>query len=150
MSFFNSMNISASGLTAQRARMDIHAQNLANADTTRTAEGGPYMRRVVVFEERHDRAEQSFNAIFNRAMGRQPGGQGVRIHSIITDDAPGPQVFDPGHPDADANGFVSRPNVNIINEMVNMISASRSYEANITSMNITRAMMNRTLEISGR
>ncbi|MDR2182782.1 MAG: flagellar basal body rod protein FlgC [Clostridiales bacterium] len=149
MSFFNSMNVAASGLTAQRARMDVHAQNLANIDTTRTPEGGPYQRRVVVFEERRESA-QSFAAIFDRIMQRRPGGSGVRVHSIVTDETPGPMVYDPGHPDANAQGYVLRPNVNVIGEMVNMISASRSYEANITSINITRAMMNRTLEMSGR
>ncbi|MCL2572958.1 MAG: flagellar basal body rod protein FlgC [Defluviitaleaceae bacterium] len=150
MSFFNSMNVAASGLTAQRARMDVHAQNLANIDTTRTAEGGPYQRRVVVFEERREGAN-SFSDIFDRVMQRRPdGGGGVRVHSIVTDDTPGPRVFDPGHPDADAEGYLMRPNVNVIGEMVNMISASRSYEANITSISISRNMMQRTLEISSR
>ena len=149
MSFFNTMNISASGLTAQRTRMDVLAQNIANVDTTRTAEGGPFMRRTVIFEERQPGA-QSFSAIFNRAMNRAPGGTGVRVHSIVEDQTPGPRVFDPGHPDADAEGYLTRPNVNIVSEMVNMISATRSYEANITAINATRSMMNRTLEISGR
>ena len=169
MSFFNSMNVAASGLTAQRARMDVHAQNLANIDTTRTAEGGPYQRRVAVFEERREnmnsfaamfdrlvRGQQGiqsavgFDAAFNRLSGRPQEGRGVRVHSIVTDETPGPRVHDPGHPDADAEGYVMRPNVNVVGEMVNMISASRSYEANITSINITRGMMNRTLEMSGR
>jgi len=169
MSFFNSMNVAASGLTAQRARMDVHAQNLANIDTTRTADGGPYQRRVVVFEESREstnsfaamfdrlvRGQQAipnavgFEAAFDRISGRRQDGTGVRVHSITTDETPGPMVHDPGHPDANAQGYVLRPNVNVIGEMVNMISASRSYEANITSMNITRAMMNRTLELSGR
>ena len=149
MSFFNSMNVSASGLTAQRARMDIHAQNLANIDTTRTAEGGPYQRRVVVFEERREGAN-SFSTIFDRVMRRQPSGEGVRVHSIVTDETPGPMVYDPGHPDANEQGYLLRPNVNVVGEMVNMISASRSYEANITSINVTRTMMNKTLEISSR
>lgn len=149
MSFFNSMNVSASGLTAQRTRMDILASNLANIDTTRTPEGGPFRRRTVIFEEMQPQG-QSFASFFNRAVGQAPAGRGVRIHSIVEDPTPGPRVFDPGHPDADAEGYVMRPNVNIITEMVNMISASRSYEANITSINVTRAMMNRTLEISGR
>ena len=150
MSFFNSMNVSASGLTAQRARMDVHAQNLANIDTTRTADGGPYQRRVVVFEERQEGAN-SFPAIFDRVMRRNlAGGNGVRVHSIVTDETPGPMVHDPGHPDANEQGYVLRPNVNVIGEMVNMISASRSYEANITSINITRGMMQRTLDMASR
>jgi len=149
MSFFGTMNISASGLTAQRTRMDTLAQNLANVDTTRTAEGGPYVRRTVIFEERQQ-GNQSFFSIFNRALGNQSGGRGVRVHSIVEDPTPGPRMYDPGHPDADAEGYVTRPNVNIVSEMVNMISATRSYEANITAINATRAMMNRTLEISSR
>ena len=169
MSFFNSMNIAASGLTAQRARMDIHAQNLANIDTTRTAEGGPYQRRVAVFEESRESTHSfaamfdrlvrgqraipvavGFEAAFDRISGRRQDGNGVRVHSIVTDPTPGPMVYDPGHPDANEQGYVLRPNVNVVGEMVNMISASRSYEANITSMNITRGMMTRTLEMSGR
>jgi len=150
MSFFNTMNISASGLTAQRMRMDVLASNLANVDTTRTAEGGPFRRRTVVFEERQ-LGSQSFFDVFNQTLRQQaPGGRGVRVHSIVEDQTDGPRVFDPGHPDADAEGYVMRPNVNVVAEMVNMISASRAYEANITAINVTRAMMNRTLEISGR
>jgi len=169
MSFFNSMNVAASGLTAQRARMDVHAQNLANIDTTRTAEGGPYQRRVVVFEERQEstnsfaamfdrlvRGQQAiqsavgFEAGFNRLSNRPHEGVGVRVHSIVTDETPGPMVYDPGHPDANEQGYLLRPNVNVVGEMVNMIAASRSYEANITSMSISRNMMQRTLEISSR
>ena len=150
MSFFNTMNIAASGLTAQRARMDIHAQNLANVDTTRSAEGGPYQRRVVIFEERGAQ-NRTFSDFIDAAMGRSlPQNQGVRVRSIFTDETPGPLVFDPGHPDAGPDGYLQRPNVNTVAEMVNMISASRSYEANITTINVTRAMMNRTLEISSR
>ena len=151
MSFFNSMNISASGLTAQRMRMDILSSNLANVETTRTPDGGPFRRRAVIFEERQPGGRSNFAAIFDRVMGRTPArGTGVRVHSIVEDPTPGPRVFDPGHPDADADGYLERPNVNIVAEMTNMISASRAYEANITAINATRAMMNRTLELSGR
>jgi len=149
MGFFNTMNISASGLAAQRTRMDTLASNLANVETTRTAEGGPFRRRTVIFEERQPN-RQSFSAIFNRAMGQTPAGSGVRVHSIVEDETPGPLVFDPGHPDANADGYVERPNVNVVAEMVNMISASRSYEANITAINVTRSMMSRVLDIAGR
>jgi len=152
MSFFNSMNVSASGLTAQRMRMDILSSNLANVETTRTPDGGPFRRRTVIFEERQPGGRSgSFAAMFDRVMGRVPArGTGVRVHSIVEDPTPGPRVFDPGHPDADAYGYVERPNVNIVAEMTNMISASRAYEANITAMNVTRAMINRTMEIAGR
>ncbi|MCL2854288.1 MAG: flagellar basal body rod protein FlgC [Defluviitaleaceae bacterium] len=186
MSFFNSMNISATGLSAQRTRMDIHAQNLANVDTTRTADGGPYRRRAVIFEERAETLGATFAGALSRAIGQtvrgggrggslstsfhgainrtfsgtglpfrgieggHAGGSGVRVHSIQEDDSPGPRVYDPGHPDADVYGYVERPNVNTISEMVNMISATRSYEANITAMNMAQAMMQRTLEMAGR
>jgi flagellar basal-body rod protein FlgC len=157
MSFFGTMNISATGLSVQRARMDVHAQNLANVDTTRTPDGGPYRRRAVVVEERGRLTggmggNSSFAAIFNNALGRRSsgGGGGVRVHSIREDDTVGPRIYDPGHPDADASGYVERPNVNVVAEMVNMISATRSYEANITAMQSVQSMMQRTLDISGR
>lgn len=151
MSLFNAMNVSASGLTAQRMRMDIISQNLANVDTTRGPDG-PFRRRAVVFQE--ITPESSFSTILRNRLGinraNMPLSAGVRVHSIIEDDSPGPLVFDPSHPDANADGYVERPNVNSIIEMVNMISAHRSYEANITAMNTTRAMINRTLELAGR
>ncbi|MCL2171379.1 MAG: flagellar basal body rod protein FlgC [Defluviitaleaceae bacterium] len=182
MSFFNSFNTAASGLTAQGVRMDVIQQNIANIETTRTAAGGPYQRQAVIFEERG--AEfGGFRGIFNEILrppsitqtplGERPpirlgltpiGGRnvqtmggvpfeassGVRVRNIISDPTPGPRSFDPTHPDADEYGYVNRPNVNIVAEMTNMISASRSYEANMTSINVTRAMINRTLELSGR
>jgi flagellar basal-body rod protein FlgC len=149
--FFSTLSISATGLSAQRTRMDIHAQNLANVDTTRTAEGGPYRRRAVIFEERSPNpAGNSFADVFRNMVLRQSGGGGVRVHSIMEDPSDGPRVYEPGHPDADADGYVMRPNVNVIAEMVNMISASRSYEANMTAWSTTQSMMQRTLEIGGR
>ena len=148
---FSTLSISATGLSAQRTRMDIHAQNLANVDTTRTAEGGPYRRRAVIFEERAPGAQNnSFAAMLRNSILRGSGGGGVRVHSIMEDPSDGPKTYDPGHPDADADGYVLRPNVNVIAEMVNMISASRSYEANMTAWSVTQSMMNRTLEMSGR
>lgn len=148
MSFFGSMNISATGLTAQRLRMDLISENIANANTTRTAGGGPFMRRTVVFEPS---AQASFGAVLSGVMGGAAmsgsGGRGVRVSRITTDQTPGPRVYDSAHPDADDDGYVQMPNVNIVMEMVNMISASRSYEANITAMNITRGMINRTMEL---
>ena len=169
MSFFNTMNTSASGLTAQRMRMDIISQNIANATTTQTAEGGPYRRQAVIFEpvpnqnfadqldqalERNQLSEgrQSFarvNDIVERAQGGGSGSTpgGVRVSHIATDPSDGPLVYDPGHPHADEDGYVRLPNVNIIYEMVNMMSASRSYEANMTAITTTRAMIQRTLDI---
>ena len=145
MSFFNSFNIAASGLSAQRLRMDIIAENIANANTTRTGEGGPFRRRTVIMQPA---APPQFSTELHNAFGAQQQlSGGVRVSRIATDPTQGPLVYDPGHPDANPEGYVQMPNVNIIMEMVNMISASRSYEANITAMNVTRGMISRTMEI---
>lgn len=146
MSFFDSLNVSASALTAQRLRMDVLSENIANVDTTRGNDGQPYKRKIVMFQERSD--DRPFTAFFNNAMNKSVAGRGVRATRIIEDDRPGSKVYEPSHPDADEDGYVEKPNVNVVEEMVNMISASRSYEANVTSMNITKAMMAKTLEIS--
>jgi len=150
MSFFHSMNVSASGLTAQRLRMDTIAENIANVNTTRTADGGPYRRKTVLFEEIRD--DNPFSQVFNSIFGTAgsvpaPQGMGVRVSRIVEDESPGLLKYDPTHPDADAYGYVRMPNVNIVEEMVNMIAASRSYEANITAMGVSRTMTQRTLEI---
>lgn len=148
MAFFEAMNVSATGLTAQRLRIDVISQNLANINTTRTFGGGPYQRRTVLFQEIQ---ESPFSMLFpGRAEGgqnRAGQGMGVRVANVVRDPSPGPLVFDPSHPDANADGYVRMPNVNIVEEMVNMIAASRSYEANITAINTSKAMMTRTLEI---
>ena len=150
MSFFNTMNISASGLTAQRLRMDIISENIANVNTTRTADGGPYKRKTVLFEEIRD--NDPFSLVFSNIFGNginvpAPQGMGVRVTDIVEDESPGHLIHDPTHPDADENGYVRMPNINIVEEMVNMIAASRSYEANITAMSTSRNMTQRTLEI---
>jgi flagellar basal-body rod protein FlgC len=150
MSFFNTMNISATGLTAQRLRMDVIAENIANVNTTRTADGGPYQRKTVVFEEIRD--NDPFSLVFTNIFGNggsvpAPQGMGVRVVGVVEDDSPGLLRYDPSHPDADEEGYVRLPNVNIVEEMVNMIVASRSYEANITAMGVARTMTQRTLEI---
>ncbi|MCL1884806.1 MAG: flagellar basal body rod protein FlgC [Defluviitaleaceae bacterium] len=150
MSFFNTMNISATGLTAQRLRMDIIAENIANVNTTRTADGGPYRRKTVLFEEM--RNNDPFSNIFSGMFGGgssipAPLGMGVRVVGIVEDESPGLLTYDPTHPDADELGYVRMPNVNIVEEMVNMIAATRSYEANITAMGTARTMIQRTLEI---
>jgi len=148
MSLFNSMNISASGLTAQRLRMDVISQNIANVGTTRTVDGTPYRRQTVILEEMTP-STTSFSSHFSDAMsGTSSASGGVRVSHIQTDFRRGDLVYDPGHPHANENGYVEMPNVNIVEEMVNMISASRSYEANITAIGVTRAMINKTLEIS--
>jgi len=149
MSFFNSFNTSASALTANRVRMDVIAQNVANASTTRTADGGPYRRKTVLFEEIRD--PMGFSSIFERSLNSanrtQGQGNGVRVARIVEDHRPGFLVHDPTHPDANEDGYVRMPNVNIVEEMVNMISASRTYEANITAMTSFRGMVQRTLDI---
>ena len=151
MGFFNSMNVSASGLTAQRLRMDVISENIANVNTTRTLDGGPFRRKTVLFEEIR---ETPFTAMLRGASLRGAAessgtgrGAGVKVSNIVHDNTPGPLVFDPSHPDANEDGFVRMPNVNIVEEMINMISATRSYEANITAINNTKAMLSRTLEI---
>lgn len=145
MGFLDSMNVSASGLTAQQVRMDIISQNIANVDTTRTENGTPYKRKIALFQERADGT--SFSSRLGTAMGSAKSGNGVRVSKIVEDEREGAKVYEPSHPDADADGYITKPNVNIVEEMVNMISASRSYEANITAMNATKAMVNKTLEI---
>ena len=145
MSFFSSLDISSTALTAQRLRMDVISQNIANIDTTRTADGSPYKRKTVLFEEIGDRS--SFASVFKSAMNSE-AGYGVRVSKIFEDDRPGPMSYDPTHPDADENGYITKPNVNIVEEMVNMISASRSYEANVTAIGNTKTMISKTLEIS--
>ena len=145
MSFFDAMDINATGLTAQRLRMDVISENIANVSTTRTAQGGPYKRKTVVFQEIKDGSP--FAEVLKDSVRRVNQGYGVRVHQIVEDEFPGPLQYDPSHPDADAEGYVRMPNINIVEEMVNMISASRSYEANVTAMNSTKAMINKTLEL---
>lgn len=149
MRFLNSMDISASGLTAQRLRMDTIANNMANVETTRTENGqGPYRRQVVVFEASKVSDTKSFNAILKDKVSAT--GQGVRvkeIRSLNDNEAPFRKVYDPSHPDADINGYVNYPNVNVVEEMINMISATRSYEANAKVIEATKGMAIRALEI---
>ncbi len=143
MSFFNSMNVSATGLTAQRLRMDTISQNIANVNTTKTKEGGPYRRKVLLFEEQ---TNLNFEHILNGTMENYQG-TGVKVSKIIEDTKPLKRVYDPSHPEADDDGYVLMPNVDTVEEMVNMISASRSYEANVTAMNATKSMALKALEI---
>ncbi|HHW56541.1 MAG TPA: flagellar basal body rod protein FlgC [Clostridia bacterium] len=144
MNLFSSMDISASGLTAERVRMDIISQNIANANTTRTIQGGPYRRKLVTLKEVQP---DSFKSILDKVKGKYTG-KGVEVVQILEDDqTPLRKVYDPGHPDADENGYVDYPNVNIVSEMVDMISATRAYEANVTAFNASKAMFQKSLEI---
>ncbi len=137
MDFFTSMEVSASGLAAQRTRMNVASSNLANVSTTQTPEGGPYRRKEV--------------AMVARAMGASgpfaDAVRGVEVTGIVEDASEPRLEYDPGHPDADADGYVELPNVNVVREMVDMITASRAYEAGITAMNTAVSMAERALSI---
>lgn len=149
MSMFMGIDTAASGLTAERLRMDVISNNIANANTTRTENGTAYHRRFVVFSPR-DRQPESFEQTLLKATsGKKTVGEGVRAVAIMEDPQQGPLVYEPGHPDANAEGYVEKPNVNIVTEMVDMITAHRAYEANTTTINAAKAMFNKALEISG-
>jgi len=145
MGYFSSLDISASGLTAQRLRMDTISQNIANVGTTRTEKGTPYRRRLVVFEERS--LPGPFADYLSQDSRERFTGNGVRVARIIEDSSPLRRVYDPGHPDADKDGYVMMPNVDVVTEMVNMISATRAYEANVTSITATKSMAQKALDI---
>ncbi|MBR2180234.1 MAG: flagellar basal body rod protein FlgC [Selenomonadaceae bacterium] len=150
MGMFTGIDAAASGLTAERLRMDVISNNIANANTTRTEQGGAYHRRYVVFMPREKEIE-SFEDMLQQAMGyKRSTGEGVRAVGIIEDDQQGPLVYDPSHPDANEEGYVEKPNVNIVSEMVDMITAHRAYEANTTAINAAKSMAMKALEISGR
>ena len=133
MGMFDALSISSTGMSAERLRMDVIAENLANAETTRTPQGGPYQRQEVVLEQ----ASPSFGEVLG----------GVRVAGIVNDTSPPRRVYDPGHPDADKQGYVTLPNVNPVNEMVDLITAQRGYEANVTAMSAAKQMFTKTLDV---
>lgn len=143
MSFLKSLDISASGLTAQKFRMDIISQNIANAQTTRTEEGGPYRRKAVVLASRETR--ETFKDALDGAVKAGPAG--VRVKTIAEDPSPFVPVYDPSHPDADSDVYVMLPNVNTAQEIIDMLAASRAYESNVTALNSIKAMALKALEI---
>ncbi len=143
MSFQNSLRISAAGMAAQRQRLNVIASNLANLQTTRTPEGGPYKRKDVVFQAKPLIENQ--DDLSNDSDRQEP--LSVEMVRVITDNRPPIMKYQPEHPDADAQGYVAYPNVNAIEEMVNMMSATRSYEANLTMMKTAKDMVNKTVEI---
>lgn len=153
MSFWNSLRIASSALSAQRLRLDIISNNIANAETTRTAEGGPYQRQDVVFSPQgaNPLTPTFLNVLRNFRGGNAAlpvqGVAGVRVNAIVTDNTPGPRVYDPTHPDADTDGYVSYPNVNLVVEMTNMLSATRSYEAGLAVVDASKRMAQKALEI---
>jgi flagellar basal-body rod protein FlgC len=146
MSMFGGLEISASALTAQRLRMNVTAENLANAQTTKTADGTPYRRKEVVLEAV---SRGGFGAQLSQAMGGGSGVApgGVQAKAIADDPTNGKLVYDPGHPDADEQGYVRMPNVDTVTEMVDLIDAQRAYEANVTAMSASKQMFAKTLEI---
>jgi flagellar basal-body rod protein FlgC len=183
---FNSIEISASGLSAERLRMDVTANNIANVETTRTPDGGPYRRQMVVFEPRGGEetpfqlptalqgfladasdgpgapdsgADSGFGPDALSGFGSGPSldlggnfsqGQGVRVVGVVSDPSPPHMVYEPGHPDADANGYVAMPNISTVNEMVDMMSAQRAYEANIAAIDSAKSMFQQAISIVGQ
>lgn len=148
MGLLNGLNISASGLTAQSLRMDTISQNIANVNTTRDENGKPYRRKTVVFEEKGTDAFGAALQFSTASRATELKGNGVKVTSIVEDHVTAmTKVFDPSHPDADEDGYVTYPNVNTVTEMTNLIDATRSYEANVTAFNATKNMLLKGLEM---
>ena len=143
MDFFDAMNTSSAALSAQRLRMNLISGNLANVNTTRTSQGGPYRRKEAVF------AAQPLNQSFKRILADRQNNTlaSVKVARVIEDRNPPVMKYDPQHPDADAKGYVAMPNINLMEEMVNMISATRGYEANVTALKAAKEMALKALEI---
>ena len=143
MGLFDAISIAGSGLTAERIRMDVTAENLANADTTKTASGEPYRRQEVVL------AQVGSGGFSNQLGGAMAQGQeaqgGVKVSGIVSDNTPDQQVYDPGSPEANAQGYVKLPNVSTVTEMVDLISESRSYQSDVTAMQTAKSMFTATL-----
>jgi len=143
MDFFDAMHASSSGLSAQRLRMNLISGNLANVNTTRTRGGGPYRRKEAVFAARP--LEESFKKILSNRLNRQLSI--VKVDRVLEDSNQPVMKYDPQHPDADEKGYVAMPNINVMEEMVNMISATRGYEANVTALKAAKNMASTALEI---
>lgn len=150
MGMFHSMNVTASALTAQRLRMDVIASNMANADSTRgkvvDGQWQPYRRKEVVMQQQG----QTFSSMFQTAVNNRSAGStgsGVKVSRIIEDETPFKMVYDPEHPDANEEGYVQLPNVDPLKEMVDLVSSTRSYEANVTVLNASKSMLMKALEI---
>lgn len=142
MQLFKAMQISASGLSAERLRMDTIASNIANSSTTRTENGGPYRRKIAVFQENLD------EAMDRHANGVSFNGNGIKAVKIVEDTkTPFKRVYDPSNPDAGADGYVEMPNVDMLNEIVDMIASTRAYEANVSAIQAEKSMASKALEI---
>ena len=150
MGLFDAIDASGSGLTAERLRMDVTSENLANAETTKGANGQPYRRKEVVLQEAGG-APTTFESVLSSIQGRGASGagetSGVKVSGIVEDSTPLKRIYDPGHPDADKNGYVTMPNVNTVTEMTDLISSSRAYEANVTAMQTAKTMFSKTLDL---
>ncbi|MBU3111778.1 flagellar basal body rod protein FlgC [Clostridium lacusfryxellense] len=138
---FMGMRISSSGLTAERLRMDTIASNVANAQTTRGEDGQPYIRKIAVFQENLQNELDKSSGTYKTSF------KGVKSVGVVNDESPLRRVYDPSHADADADGYVMMPNVNIMNEMADMIASTRAYEANVNSINAQKSMFSKALEI---
>ena len=144
MDFMTALDISASGLTAERTHINIISMNLANVKTTRTEDGGPYRRKSV--EMAATPVDDSFSAQMRSSLDREL--RGVRVMNVVQDKRPFKMIYEPGHPDADADGMVKYPDINVVEEMASMMTAQRGYEANVTSIDTIKGMYNKALEIA--
>jgi len=142
MGIFDAIEIAGSGLTAQRIRMDVTSENLANADTTKTATGQPYKRQDVVLASAGSFGGALSGAI---AQGEEPQAGGVKVAGIVTDNTPDQQIYDPGNPEANAQGYVSKPNISTVTEMTDLISEQQSYQSDVTAMQTAKSMFTTTL-----
>jgi flagellar basal-body rod protein FlgC len=149
MGLFDAIDASGSGLSAARMQMDVTAENLANAQTTKGADGQPYRRKDVVLQQSTGAAGNSFASVLSSVQGGGSGSQapGVKVAGIVEDQSALKRIYDPGHPDADKNGYVTMPNVNTVTEMTNLIASSRAYEANVTAMQTAKQMFAKTLDL---
>ena len=143
MSLFSSLSVSGSGMSAERQRAEVLVENIANADTTRTAEGGPYRRKDVVFQS--DAAASPFSSVFSSQMDGQ--STGVRVSDVITDNSEPDKRYMPGHPDADKDGYVAFPKVNAAQDMVDLMGSSRGYQANVAAIGAVKEMIQRSMDL---
>lgn len=145
MSFLNTLDISGSGMTAQRLRLDVVAENIANIETTRTESGGPYKRKTVVLQAE----EPSFQSVLNQALQERQSteGAGVKVVSVQEDNSESKLVYDPTHPDANEEGYVEMPNIDLVKETADAMAASQAYQANITAFNTARLMAEKALQV---
>ncbi len=152
MNLFGVMDISGSALEAERARAEVVSANMANADTTRTEAGTPYQRQHIVFETVPVDQPQNFADALLASAGKLPNakqevGEGVRVAAVVSDTAPALRRYDPGHPDADANGYVNYPNIDPLTEMVDLMGAQRAYGMNVSAVTASKSMITSTLDI---